>query len=189
MKKRILGVDLDNTVFDCTPMYRSAFRGSPYVYYHPTTWDVYECYPESIADTMIKLFKSPCLYTMELLDTRIPYILNKISKVHDCYITTARSSSLGGKNAELMTQEQLERNGIYYPKEKIVVTPHSKIGVFREKNIDLVFDDSPGVIEDCLNNNIDCVMISRNETPYNHYLRTKVEWATNLVDAIRLKQL
>lgn len=186
---RKIGIDLDNTVFDCTPLYRSAFRGSPFTYYHPTDWDVYKCYPKPIADTMIKLFKSPCLYSMEPINENIPYAINKIAKTHDCYITTARYHALGEKQAKAMTIEQLEINGIMFPADKIIITPHSKIQTFKNIDIDLVFDDSPGVIEDCLNNGIDCVMISREDTPYNHYLRSKVSWKANLVEAIKSKQL
>lgn len=187
--KRIIGIDLDNTVFDCTPLYRSAFRGSPFVYYHPTTWDVYECYPKVIADTMIKLFKSPCLYSMELLNENIPYAVNKIFKNHNCYITTARYHAMGESVAKAMTLEQLHKNKIMVPAERVIITPHDKIQTFKNNKIDLVFDDSPGVIEGCLSNGIDCVMISTEATPYNHYLRKKVEWKTNLIDAIKSKNL
>ena len=71
----------------------------------------------------------------------------------------------------------------------IDVNGHTKIKAIKENGIDLVIDDSPIVVEECLDAGIDCVMISNSKTLYNHYLRDKIQWAKNLFQVGKMKQL
>jgi hypothetical protein len=71
----------------------------------------------------------------------------------------------------------------------IDVNGHTKIEAIKENGIDLVIDDSPIVVEECLDVGIDCVMISNSKTLYNHYLRDRVQWAKNLFQVGKMKQL
>lgn len=192
-------LDLDSTIFDFVPLYRQAFKGTQYQYYHPYRWNVYECYPKSLADVLMRIFTSPAIFHTSLLDNRIPAVVNALVSnfEYDVRVITARNVRRPGEKHKLQTSEemqeetfkQLQRAKIHLPKEKITVTGHSKLEEFQKQQIDLVFDDSPHIIEECLANDIDSVMISNETTPYNHYLRNRVLWKENLVDAIKQKQL
>ena len=82
---------------------------------------------------------------------------------------------------------QLRRNGIYIPSENIHITDFDKVQLAKFLKLDVIFDDSPIVIQNCLDNNIPCVMISTPVTPYNHHLRNKVEHYTSLYKALQQK--
>jgi hypothetical protein len=78
----------------------------------------------------------------------------------------------------------LKRAGIIFQDSRLI---HSKpkLDALKEYKIDLCFDDAPHVISDCIANNIDVVMISNDDTPYNHHLRDSVEHYSDLMTALK----
>lgn len=200
---KTISLDLDNTVFDLEPVYKLGFVDYPqYKYKSPTSWAVYECYPKEVADKILGYFRTIENYQTPLLDKRYPKLIQNWQHKHYIKIITSRRSNepdvyffgdIYRKKVswvKLKTYEQIQKTGLYVPMDDIIqTTTHSKIDAIKEKKVDLVIDDSPIVVEECLENGIDCVMISTKKTPYNHYLREKTQWAKNLFEVAKMKQL
>lgn len=201
---KTIGLDLDNTIFNLEPLYKMGFKcfASKYKYIAPKDWDIFKCYPIPVAFKILKLFGSEEVYKMPLLDERYPKLIEKWKHNYNIKILTSRKSNESDVYffgdiyrkkvswVRLKTYEQIYNTGLYIPMDDIIQTAtHNKINELKENNIDLMIDDSPGVIENCLENNIDCVMISTKKTPYNHYLRKKTQWAKNLFEVAKMKQL
>lgn len=194
-----ISLDLDNTVFDLEPVYKMGFIGFPqYKYKSPISWAVYECYPREIADKILGYFRTIENYKTPLLYKRYPKLISKWQQKYNIKIITSRRSNepdvLFQGNmiswVRYQTYEQIKRAGIPIKMDDVIdVNGHSKIEAFHKENIDLVIDDSPVVIEECLDAGVDCIMISTKKTPYNHYLREKVIWAKNLFEVAKIKSL
>ena len=176
--KQNISFDLDNVVFNFTPMYRRAFTDCVKLFSASTDWDYNKCFPKDVADRFTHLIKTDAIFGMKLLKNEIPSVLKELeSKYHIYYIT---SQLVSNKNKRI---EQLKRNGIN--NGELIITGYSKIDVIKELNPIVHFDDSPVVIDECLDNNVGVHMISNKSTPYNHYLRDKVKWSGNLLYGIQ----
>jgi len=200
---RNISLDLDNTVFDLEPVYKMGFKAFPkYKYTRPTAWALYECYPKDVSDKILEYFKTIENYKTPIIDIRYPKLIHKWQQKHNIKVITSRRSNepdlyffgdIVRKKVSWVryqTYEQIWRAGMYFEMDNIIqTTTHSKIDTIKENNIDLVIDDSPIVIEECLDAGIDCIMISNSKTLYNHYLRDKTQWANNLFQVAKMKQL
>lgn len=200
---RTISLDLDNTVFDLEPVYKLGFKSFPhYKYTRPTSWALYECYPKDVSDVILGYFRTIENYKTPLLNKRYPGLIYDWKQNHNIKVITSRRSNepdlyffgdIYRKKVSWVryqTYEQLYRAGIYIPMDNIIdVNGHTKIEAIKENGIDLVIDDSPIVVEECLDAGIDCVMISNSKTLYNHYLRDRVQWAKNLFQVGKMKQL
>lgn len=180
-----IGLDLDNCVFDAEPLYRQAFVRTEYQYYPPKEYWIEKAYPKQVANNLKKIFKSEAVFWTKPFEIQLPGIINMISTNpnHEIHVITAREVP----NAKDNTVNQLRRNGIYIPENNVHITDFDKISKIKQLGIDLVFDDSPIVIEQCLQNDIPCIMISTSRMPYNHYLRSKVPYYSSLVQALKQK--
>ena len=192
-----IALDLDNTVFDLEPVYKMGFNDKK-DYYPPVSWAVYECYPRDIGERIIMGFRTLPGYSTPLINKKYPSLIADWDLLYNLKVVTSRQSiypdvDYMGKKiswAKFQTYNQLKTNNILIPIENIIVTDsHSKIKAFRDNKIDLVIDDGPVTIEECLDNKIDCVMISNEKTLYNHYLRSKTQWAKDLFDVAKMKSL
>lgn len=202
MKKNI-ALDLDNTVFDAEPIYKMGFKCFPeYKYFRPPVWSVYECYPKEVADKIIEYFKTKPGYSTKPFDPAYSFLIYDWRQKHNVKVITSRTTNepdcyfFGDivrkkvSMARLWSYEQLFNNHMYIPMDNIIdINKYTKLEAIKKEKIDLVIDDSPLVIEECLENNIDCVMLSNAKTPYNHYLRSKSLWAKNLFDVAKIKGL
>lgn len=200
---RKISLDLDNTVFDLEPVYKLGFKSFPnYKYTRPTSWALYECYPKDVSDKILGYFRTIENYKTPIIDVRYPRLIYKWQQKHDIKVITSRRSNepdlyffgdIVRKKVSWVryqTYEQIWRAGMYVEMDNIIdVNGHTKIEAIKENGIDLVIDDSPIVIEECLDAGIDCVMISNSKTLYNHYLRDKTRWAKNLFQVGKMKQL
>ena len=182
--KKILTFDLDNTIFNTTPIFKEAFRRHNKKFYYSTTFDVKICYPQDIANEIINLFSDDLWYNTLLLNKKVPYYINKLNKYYNIYYVSAR---MGKPKSE--SYKQLIKNNINCTLDQIIQSSGNKIQTLKELNTSLHFDDCPEVIENCLNNNINCHMISNKEMIYNHYLRNKVNYSKNLKEAILKEKL
>lgn len=200
---RNISLDLDNTVFDLEPVYKMGFKNFPqYEYQPPKTWAVYDTYPRDVADNILALFKTIANYETPLLDVRYPSLIQKWRQKHNIKIITSRKSFEPditildqGKERKISwvlyhTFKQVRDAGMDFSLDDIVdVRKNSKLEAIKKENIDLVIDDSPIVVEECLEAGIDCVMISTERTIYNHHLRNKAQWAKNLFEVAKMKSL
>ena len=191
-----IAIDLDNTIFNVEQIYKNGFKDL--IYYPPQTWDLFKCYPKKIALEIIESFKNGELYNCKPFYDDYPELIRDLRYKYQVYYVTTRKSSLdpvifNGKQIPGViynTYKQLTYNGIKSELSDIKVTEfQDKVPEFRNLDINFVIDDSPLVIESCLNNNIDCAMVSDDNMKYNHYLRKKVLWGKNLHDIRRIKGL
>jgi hypothetical protein len=176
-----ISVDLDNTVFNMAEKYRAVIESFHEKYVPPVSYDVYKNgYSVAVADALHELLNSDQIYKTRVFDNRIPKVLNSIynNPKYDLFYVTERLI----KN-HLDTLGQLEHSGIIC-EDNHLVHRIPKLDALKEYEIQLCFDDAPHVVSDCLENNIDVVMISNPDTAYNHHLCEHVEHYPDLMTAL-----
>lgn len=181
--KQVLTFDLDNTIFDTTPVTREAFRRCHKSFYYGTFFNVHKSYPKDVADTLTALFSDDIWFNTTLLNKEVPYMINQLNDYYDIYYVSNRYR----QNKDSF--DQLIRNGIECVSDQVIITSGSKAKTLKDLDTRLHFDDSPHVIEDCLESKIPCHMISNHEMQYNYYLRDKVKYSKDLKEAIIKEKL
>ena len=181
-----IALDLDNTVFNAAEEYRAVIESMNCKYVPPVSYDVYKNgYPTAVADALRKWLDSDAIYQTRIFDAKIPGALNTIyqNPDYELFFVTER---LFKNHAQ--TLEQLAHAGIMCDDNRLI---HRipKIDALKEHKIDLCFDDAPHVVSDCLDNNIDVVMISTADTAYNHHLRGRAEHYPTLMLALQKRGL
>ena len=192
---KIIVLDLDNTIFDIRKLYKAGF-GPHQQYVAPTTWDLTKCYSKEQAEKAIAAFKSPALYKMPLINSAYPYLLHNLRNFNQLRFVTTRKSDKKPvpygdgyvPYALYETYRQLLANGIRCAYKEVILTEDdTKMDAVKATHADLVIDDSPIVIEACLANGIEHVMISTQDSTYNHYLRERAFWQKDLFGAVNEK--
>lgn len=173
--------DLDSVIFSMKPLYQRAFDICGQQYVKPTSWILRECYDEQITQTLLDLFGDDMLYTMPVLDSGMPAILNSLIARPDLEIlfVTERKYKRPDK-----TFAQLRDAGIKCYYEQVYDKEGKKSDILQDLKPDVHFDDSPFVVSGCLEKNVPVVMISNNSTLYNHHLRPHVEHYNSLRRAL-----
>jgi len=166
--KRI-GIDLDNVLMDISFIFKLAFQYFGEEFYYTKYWD-FDDYPEYIKNKIFEMFKEE--YIMVDL---IPFIhpVKDIQKVfkhlkdnnYDIHIVTNRDYPQTYRLEELLYINFIEIDNIH-----VCGIGNSKVDIIKKNNIDIMIDDSPVVIKDCLDNDIPVIMVSNETTLYNHYL-------------------
>lgn len=157
-----IGLDLDNCIFDSEPIYKKAFEGTNYKYFLPQRYLISETYPKEVSDKLLHLFQcEECEF----------------------HVITARKSF---NDPLLDTFKQLQRYNFQIPLSNIHITTLNKTATILKYKIDYMLDDNPHVIEDCLNSKATPILISNEKTPYNQYLRNRVEWHPDVKTALKL---
>ena len=199
----IIGLDLDNTVFNAEPIFKMGFKYfHNYKYYLPQDHNLYNCYPKEVADKIMEYFKTKPGYDTKPFNPRYSWLIWEWQQKYDLKVITSRTTDYGDcyffgdivrkkvSFARMWTYEQLEKYGMRVPMDNIIdLNAQTKIDAIKEQKVDLMIDDSPIVIQECIDNGIDCIMISTAKTPYNQHLRPKVTWAKNLFQAQKIKSL
>ena len=173
--------DLDSVIFDLNPLMAKAFDGAGRPYTYPTSWDLYECYPYTIALRMIQLFSDDALYNTPLLDDKIPAMLNNLMLRPDTNVFFVTQRVL---KQPMKTFHQLKNAGINCELNQVYDKDGAKADILSDIHPDIHFDDSPVVVTGCLERSIPIVMISNRTTPYNHHLRGRVKHYENLRTAM-----
>ena len=179
-------IDLDNVIFNMTPLYKEAFRRAGQDYIKPISWDVDTIYDKKVCDNLIDLWSSDYLYTMPVFDKKIPQILNELMVQDETQVFFVTERRL---KQPIKSFRQLRNAGIKCTFFQVVDKPGLKSDVLEELESELHFDDSPYVIKGCIKKSIPVVMISNNSTLYNHHLRASVEHYPNLRTALIKKGL
>jgi len=164
-----ISFDLDDVIFDTQFLFESAFKE----YGKTFSYDIYTDYSlknfdSNITNRLFDLFKDNLLYTMPLLDNRLPSILNSLMKQPDLKILFVTQRLL---KQPFKSFKQLRNAGIQCSFKQVYDKNGKKSDILKQINPDYHFDDSPNVISGCLEKNIPIVMISNDKTRYNHYLR------------------
>lgn len=181
--KQVLTFDLDNTIFNSTPVTREAFRRCHKQFYYGTYFNVYKSYPKDVADELTRLFSDDIWFNTPILNEEVPYILNQLNQNYDIYYVSNRFRE--SKDS----YDQLVRNGIKCDIDQVIKLQGDKTPILKKLNTSIHFDDGPHIIESCLANNINCHMISNHEMQYNYYLRDKVKYSKDLKEAIIKEKL
>lgn len=175
-----IAIDVDGVILNMTTIFKYVFTYYNEEYYPATDWDMHN-YPEHIREHIFKMFEDENIMTTHMpFKDKVDKLTNKFiewkNQGHKLFILSSRYKPIAEK-----TKQHLEFffSDIF---EKILVIQGSKIPYIQEYNIDLLIDDGNKNIEACLENNIDCVMISDSEQVYNHCLRDKVEWYKSLLE-------
>ncbi len=181
-----IALDLDNTIFDTTSVYRPLIESCNCEYRPLRSYNPYETgYPIEVVHVLENLFYSDELCNAGVFDARIPTILNSLTENphYELFYITERPMA-----QHMPSYNQLKRAGIVFQDSHLI---HSKpkLDALKEHKIDLCFDDAPHVVNDCIANNIDVVMISNYDTAYNHHLRDSVEHYPNLITAFKSRGL
>lgn len=183
MKLEVLTFDLDNTIFDTTPVTREAFKRCHKDFYYGTHFNVHLSYPKDVADELTRLFSDDMWFNTQLLNVEVPYLLNKLNQYYEVYYVSNRFRE--SKDS----YDQLKRNGIDCVIDQVIKLQGDKTPILKKLNTSIHFDDSPHVIETCLQNGINCHMISNHEMQYNYHLRDKVRYSKDLQEAIMKEKL
>ena len=179
--------DLDSVIFNLKPVYMEAFRRANEPYIKPTSWEIEKIYSPKVCENLVQLWSDNFLYTMPVLDKEIPYILNGLiaNPNHEVFFVTERRL----KQPE-MTFMQLQRAGINCDFSQVFDQEGKKSDILRDIiKPDIHFDDSPFVVQGCLDKGVPVAMISNNSTLYNHFLRSRVEYYKSLRQALYKKGL
>ncbi len=173
-----ISFDLDAVIFNMKPLELVAFNMAGLSYKKPTFWGEYE---KIVYDKLDELWGNDMLYTMPVLDKGIPGILNTLLSRPDLdlFFVTERKLKQPEK-----TFKQLQNSGIHCRFDQVYDRDGLKSDTLKVLKPDIHFDDSPLVVQGCLDKNIPVVMISNNSTLYNHYLRNRVEHYKNLRTAL-----
>lgn len=173
--------DLDDVIFDLKPLVFEAFKRAGQPYKKQTDWNIAAIYDESVCKQLETLWADDMLYSMPVLDKKIPYVLNSLMQRPDLevYFVTERRLKQPDK-----TFQQLRNAGINCDFDQVYDMPGLKSDILKNLGTNLHFDDSPYVVGGCLDKNVPVVMISNNSTLYNHHLRPRVEHYTNLRTAL-----
>lgn len=173
--------DLDNVIFDMKPLYKRAFDICGEKYFKSTNWDLTQIYSEKMVKILRELFGDDMLYTLPVLDSGIPGILNQLMASPDLEIlfVTERKYKQPAK-----TYNQLREAGINCYFDQVYDKPGKKSDILKDLNPYVHFDDSPYVVSGCLEKNVPVVMISNNGTLYNHHLRSQVKHYNSLRRAL-----
>ena len=177
-----ISIDLDDVIFNTIPLYKLAFNEVGRTFVKPTNWDLTQCYDDIIIKKLFEFFVSDILYTMPLIDKKIPTILNGLMQNPDLQIFFVTQRVAKNPNK---TYQQLLNAGIKCSFDQVFDKMGDKSDILHDEvKTDLHFDDSPYVINGCIKKNVPIVMISNNTTKYNHSLRDKVEHYKNLRSAL-----
>ena len=176
-----LTFDLDSVIFDLRPICRKAFDMAGEKYVQQTSWDVDSVYSPNVCKNLKQLWSDDILYRMPVLDKKMPYMLNTLMQQPGMEILFVTERRL--KQPE-KTHQQLLNAGIKCDISQV----YDKYGYKSDILVDLQptyhFDDSPYVVQGCLDKGVNIIMISNNSTLYNHYLRGQVEHYRSLRRAL-----
>lgn len=176
-----ISFDLDSVIFDIEPLYIQANQEFGVEYKRANHWDLDKCYPANVCARLLELFKDDSLYTMPLISAEYPVILNNLlrnPKYEVSFVTQRRLQQPEKSFA------QLRSAGINCKFAQVYDKKQPKVEVLQEIGTDLHFDDGPHVVSDCLRAGVNVAMISNDSTLYNHHLRDRVQYYTDLKTAL-----
>ena len=93
---------------------------------------------------------------------------------HELCVITNRG--ILGEKEQAMTKERFEKEGLSF--DKIVFRKGNKAPICQEEKIDVMIDNTPDVITDLMENNINCIYFRDNTREINHpNVKTAKNWA------------
>lgn len=177
--KKVVSIDLDNVIFNNKELMIPIFKKHGYEYFPPKDWEMSE-YPEEVRNELFKLFKDPKFAEQPLIEKDIRYKLHEIDKIYNIKFVSNRYERIF-----LDTFKQLLfQFPDFFTIEKLIFAISKKSNVLKKYDLEMHFDDSPYVIEDLKENNLNVTMVSNDDTPYNHHLRGSVNYVSKLSEGL-----
>ena len=176
-------IDLDDVIFNTRPIFERVFteNGQYFTNNLYTNWDLSKCFDTVLVKKLYGLFKDDVLYSMPILDIKIPAVLNNLMQQPGLEVLFVTERLL---KQPLKTFQQLQNAGIKCSLEQVYDKDGKKSDILHEIKTDLHFDDSPNVVSECIQKHVPIVMISNNATLYNYHLRNQVEHYETLLHAL-----
>jgi uncharacterized HAD superfamily protein len=174
-----IAIDIDGVLLNLDTLFKYAFTYFNEEYYPATDWDMTN-YPDHVRNLVFMMFEDENIMTTFLpFKDNMDDIKNKFElwkdKRHELYILS--------KRFEVISERTKHFIACMFPRtfKKVIVIQGSKIDYMKEYNLDILIDDSPKNIQECLDNKIDCIMISDDNQVYNHFMRDKVKWYKSIL--------
>lgn len=162
----VISIDIDDVIQDLNLLIREVCKLNNFDYIPVQTW-TFDEYPDYMRKRFYETFHTEKVVHTPFVNNKIKNVINWINENYELHIVSSRSN--------IIHQSTIEKFAKEFPNilsERIhLVDGGSKIPVLKEINSILHIDDSPKVIQECLDNNINCMMISNENTLYNHSLR------------------
>jgi hypothetical protein len=178
-----ISIDLDWTLFDLQPLYSMAFpRLTPF--WPPESEDIHQSYSYKYANKISNLLFTDEVHKTPLIDSGIPKVISDVLDTQRYKIYYISDRALRDQKKTFF---QLKRAGIKCDFTDVYdIQSIPKMQILRDVIRPAIhFDDSPTIIQSCIRNNINCIMISGDKTPFNHCLRDQVKWYPSIVDALK----
>jgi len=163
-----IGVDLDDTLFDLnTPIFKRINEefGTSYKNNAIQDWDL-STFPSEIRKRIFECYKDA-----SIMGQLIPFIWSgdKIrewkKQDHDVYTITSRCRELVYPTIAMVNRH------FGHDIDSVPVTEGPKTEYFKHFELDVWIDDSPHGVQESLDLGIRTIMISNDETKYNHHMR------------------
>ncbi|MDR1826289.1 MAG: hypothetical protein LBQ49_01195 [Rickettsiales bacterium] len=177
MQRPVITFDLDDVVFLSGAPVAEFLRARGF---EPDYGDFnYKWLPPEVHKELYKFFVGPEYYGAPLTSPNAPAYIGALRKDYDVRFVTARP-----EKCRDLTVAQFTKGGIYVDRADITFLGigADKIAVLKEINPKLHIDDGARIIELCVENGINHLMISNEYTGWNHYLRDdpRVRFVENL---------
>lgn len=181
MKKLIIAIDLDTVILDTNCIQRYAFAYHNIPYYDSVDW-AQSNYPEEVRRTIDEMYKDKNLMTKFLPFKEDLQAINDLLvywklEGHTLFCVTAREKLHSEKTAEYILSRLPHITSI-----KFTEGCKNKMEVFKDLKVDLVIDDSPVVVSDCIKNKIPVILISDDHTLYSHHLRDTTKTCKSILE-------
>lgn len=173
----IIGLDLDETLVDTSVVYKKAYKdcGMEDKYEPPLGWS-FPNYPENVRKRVYELFKDPVVMTNIPPFPGVPEKIKQLKEDnHTLVVITARHHDIPTIPwvFEMFPEIDLVRVSGY---------TDSKVSLFKETGIQIWIDDAPHGIEQAKSLGIHTIMVSSEDTPYNHAMRALTPWIEKFTD-------
>lgn len=173
------GIDLDGVIFDTDYVSKMAHDKFALDYEPPADFE-FSNYESKVKEAILDMFYDPYIMAdnmplAELQDSIYKHLKQMKDLGHELYIISSRVESVRQR-----TKTRLNR---CFPDlfEDIIFVDKSedKIEEIQKLEIDIMVDDSPVVIEQCIENDIECILIAHS---YNKCLDGKVYSIGTILD-------
>lgn len=176
----IIGLDLDGVIFDVNKVIEMIHIENGFNYIPAPIWSIKESFPKELVSKIYDAFNSIDRMVdnvpLTLPQTAINFWVNKrLQEGHEVHTVSNRSLHIA--EATKVKVKELIPNI-----SSVNIIQGSKINTLKELKVDVMIDDSPIVINECILNGIGTIMISNNKTLYNHNLRSLTRWEEHLLN-------
>lgn len=180
MKK--IAIDLDMTLVDLIPYMRSLFHSFGLYFIYPSSWN-FDNYPIDVKNEILHDFMSPDCKVVTTQFPVYPGVLRTLNllKRNGWYLEIVSART----NSEI-NKKYIEINFPMVDKITLLESNGSdnKFEYINDNNFDIWVDDYPKNYEKITNCRV--ILISNNETLYNHFMRSDLKYITSFNEILEV---